>query len=136
MLFAGSGETLDECKNYVNNLGLNNIVHFLGGRSDINELCGISDIYISSSIQEGLAIGDIEAMACGCPLLLSNIRGHIEVCVDGRNGFLFNLSEKDNLSTLIFKLANDENLYKIISKNNLLDVKEVVLKYTYDFFYE
>ncbi|WP_205523837.1 glycosyltransferase, partial [Heminiphilus faecis] len=128
MLFAGSGETLDECKNYVNNLGLNNIVHFLGGRSDINELCGISDIYISSSIQEGLAIGDIEAMACGCPLLLSNIRGHIEVCVDGRNGFLFNLSEKDNLSTLIFKLANDENLYKIISKNNLLDVKKFDVK--------
>ncbi len=128
MLFAGSGETLDECKNYVNNLGLNNIVHFLGGRSDINALCGISDIYISSSIQEGLAIGDIEAMACGCPLLLSNIRGHIEVCVDGRNGFLFNLSEKDNLSTLIFKLANDENLYKIISKNNLLDVKKFDVK--------
>lgn len=124
MLFAGSGESFEECISLSEKLGISDAVKFLGPRADIPDLAGISDIHISSSIQEGLAIGNIEAMASGCPLVVSDIRGHREVCIDGRNGFLFPLDNIKKLVSSVNTLAKDKTLYNKMSTNNLNDVKK------------
>lgn len=124
MVFAGSGETFEYCKNRAKELGVSDVIKFLGGRSDIPDLCGMADIHISSSFQEGLAIGNIEAMACGCPLVISNIRGHKEVCKNYENGFLFNLKDSSDFVNAIVILQNDKNMYDHISKSNIEKVKQ------------
>lgn len=121
MVFAGDGETIERCRNLAEELGISHITKFLGGRSDIPDLCGMADIHISSSIQEGLAIGNIEAMSCGCPLVLSDIRGHKEVCTEWENGFLFKLDNSDKMIKSIIELAVNPSLYQKISRRNIID---------------
>lgn len=124
LLLAGSGETMDRCKQLAKSIGVEEVISFLGTRSDIPLLCGIADIHISPSLQEGLAIGNIEAMACGCPLVISDIRGHKEVCDDGVNGFIFKLGDKKKLIDSIISIASDKKLYSMLSNNALIKVKE------------
>lgn len=124
LVMAGNGDTLEMCKELAWNLGVEAHTIFLGGRSDIPDLCGMADIHVSSSIQEGLAIGNIEAMSAGCPLVISNIRGHKDVCVNQRNGFLFDLSEPAQFVKAVVFLAKDKSLFEEISQNNLEDIKK------------
>lgn len=128
IVFAGNGETFEYCKNLATELGVSYATRFLGGRSDIPELCGMADIHISSSIQEGQGIGNIEAMACGCPLVISNIRGHKDVCANGVNGFLFDLNNPNQMIEYICILASDKSLFNVISNNNKNDVKKFSVK--------
>lgn len=128
MVFAGSGETFEHCKERAKELGVSDATKFLGGRSDIPDLCGMADIHISSSVQEGLAIGNIEAMACGCPLVVSNIRGHKEVCKNNENGFLFNFKDSSDFIKAIIMLNHDKDMYDRISKSNLEKVDQFSIK--------
>ena len=89
VLFAGNGPILEEMKTLANNLGVSDCISFLGGRGDIDRLCRVADLHVATSKLEGQGINNIEAMACGCPLVVSRVRGHRDVCIDGKNGFLF-----------------------------------------------
>lgn len=122
VVFAGNGETLLQCKTLAEQMGVSKYIMFLGGRSDIPDLCGMADIHVSPSLQEGLAIGNIEAMATGCPLVLSNIRGHREVCRDGINGYLFDLNDPQKMTDSIIVLFQDKERYELIKATNLHDV--------------
>ncbi len=126
LILAGNGPELDNCKSLVLKLNIEKYVKFLGGRSDIPDLCGMADIHVASSYQEGQGINNIEAMAAGCPIVVSNVRGHRDVCLNGRNGFLFNLDNPGQLVESVSRLAKEEVLYNKMSENNLQDV----LKYS------
>jgi glycosyltransferase EpsD len=123
VLFAGSGITMDFCKSLALQELVKDIVNFLGERDDINFLCNISDIHVSPSIQEGLGMNNIEAMACGLPIVCSNIRGHRDAVVHGRNGFLFDLNNSLEMNNAIISIYNDLSLREKISANNLNDVQ-------------
>lgn len=124
LILAGKGVLLEKIKNLTGLLGVAPIVWFTGYRRDVEKLCGISNIYISSSIQEGLPIGVVEAMACGIPIVASNIRGHRDIVQHGRNGFLFELDFPDAMITYILELYHNKVLCKNISKNNVIDAKK------------
>jgi glycosyltransferase EpsD len=128
LLFAGSGDLMDRCKKAAIDLDISNITDFLEYRSDIDKLCGISDIAVSPSRREGLPIGIIEALASGLPIVCSKIRGHVDVVVDGRNGFLFDLNYPNQFNESIIKLYNNIDLRSIISYNNAEDA----MKYSVD----
>lgn len=64
---------------------LENNVYLLGFRNDISTLCQIADIYIFPSIQEGLSVALMEAMASELPILCSDIRGNNDL-VDNKKG--------------------------------------------------
>lgn len=74
VLVAGGG---DELQNLKEKIKSKNII-LLGSRSDpvcfLNEI----DLYISFSRGEGLPLSVLEAMAVGCPILLSDVTGHQE----------------------------------------------------------
>lgn len=65
MLLVGDGELKDTMVKKVHNLGLDDKIHFLGVRSDINELYQAMDAFVFPSIFEGLGIVNIEAQASG-----------------------------------------------------------------------
>ena len=105
-IFVGKGETFNDMNNLTRKLSVDYITIFLGGRTDVDRICNAADVHVSSSLQEGLAIGNIEAMATGCGLVLSDIRGHREVCTPNRNGFLFSLKQPKEMVDAITTLAN------------------------------
>lgn len=125
ILLAGEGETFEFCKDIFSKQSFSDVVKFLGCRSDIDKLCQISDVLISTSLQEGLPINIIEGMATGLPVVCSSIRGHVDIINDGINGFLYN-SESEMIDALK-SLSMNQELFSKIQVNNLRDVKKFSL---------
>jgi glycosyltransferase EpsD len=123
VLFAGKGELLETCKAQAAQLQAGELLHFLGYRHDVELLCQIADVHVSPSKQEGLAVSNIEAMASGLPLVCSKIRGAIDVVIEGRNGFFFELHDPDTMVHRISTLYKRADLREAIARNNVADAE-------------
>jgi len=121
IIFAGTGTLIDKYREKIKNASLSDTVLFMGYRNDIENLCGIADITISPSKQEGLPLSMIECLATGLPIVCSRIRGHIDVISDKRNGLLFNLNNPNQMVSSILKLYDNGNFRNTIIENNLND---------------
>jgi glycosyltransferase involved in cell wall biosynthesis len=76
-----------------------------------------SDIYLTTSISEGLPYSLIEASMCGKPVVASNVRGNNEVIIDEINGLLFELSDLSDAVNKIKRIKSDKSFYQIFSNN-------------------
>ena len=74
-------------------LGISNMVRFLGYRRDIDKLLAACDCVISSSRQEGLPINLIEAAASGKYIIATNVRGNADVVTQCQYGKLVPLND-------------------------------------------
>lgn len=88
LLLAGSGVLLEQCKVLVNTLQMEKRIHFLGYVQQMQELYPLCDAAVSTSKIEGLPFNILEAMACGLPILASNVKGHRDL-VENEAEFLF-----------------------------------------------
>ena len=112
LLLVGDGETKIECENLVQELSLQERVHFLGSRVDIPELLKTADIVIQSSHWEGFGLVAVEAMAAGKPIIASDVVGLRDI-VSGY-GLLFQKGNEDQLAKEIETLE-DKRYYKEIA---------------------
>ena len=85
-IICGCGILEAELKEKAYYLGVIDHVHFLGYRKDISEICNASDLFVFMSLQEGLPVALMEAMACGLPSICSDIRGNTDLIEKGKNG--------------------------------------------------
>lgn len=91
-------------------------VMFLGEVNDVRDYLIAADVYVSSSLSEGLPNGVLEAMAIGKAVVLSDIPQHQEVlCGDNRIGRLFSLDGKEQCIEAILDI--DQNTAKEMGKN-------------------
>ena len=88
LLLAGEGPLMNECKKIANQLGVSSMVHFLGYRDDIASLLQMCDLAVASSYREGLPVNIMEAMACGLPVVATDNRGHRELIINNKNGWI------------------------------------------------
>ncbi|MGG0726049.1 glycosyltransferase family 4 protein [Bacillus mycoides] len=88
LLLAGEGPLMEECKKIATQLGVTNMVHFLGYRNDIASLLQMCDLAVASSYREGLPVNIMEAMACGLPVVATDNRGHRELIINNNNGWI------------------------------------------------
>lgn len=121
VIMPGQGVQLKEMKILAVNLEVDDIIWFPGYRKDINLLCAISDLYVTTSRQEGLPISVIEAMASGLPIVASNIRGQTDAVVPGRNGKLYQLDNNADFVEKIVALYKNPEIRTEIRKNNIED---------------
>jgi glycosyltransferase EpsD len=124
VLLVGKGSLLEKSKKISSRSKLETTVYFMGYRKDINNICNISDLYVTTSLQEGLPISVIEAMATGLPVVASNIRGQSDVIVNQRNGYVYNLNSSKEFIDHVVYLYSSKNLREQIAKNNLEDVQK------------
>ncbi len=75
-VICGQGALENELKEFVLDYGLEKKVQFLGYRSDVVELYKSADLFVFPSLQEGLPVALMEAMASGVPCVASDIRGN------------------------------------------------------------
>ena len=85
-LICGRGVLEAELKEKAVSLGISDHVHFLGYRNDVSEICNAADLFVFMSLQEGLPVALMEAMACGLPVICSDIRGNTDLIESGKNG--------------------------------------------------
>ena len=121
-LICGQGEELDNLKSLAKQLSIESQVHFLGFRSDIKELLSAADIFLFTTLQEGMPRSMMEAMAAGLPCVASKIRGNIDLIEDGKGGFLCDSTDVDQFVSAIKKCNN--NTRRIFGEHNLKTIKQ------------
>lgn len=105
----------------VHKLGIKSQVHLLGYRNDIPQLMQMSDLAVSSSIQEGLPVNIMEAMFAGLPVVATKCRGVGELIEDGKNGFVAAIGDSVSMSEKIEEMLKHPKCASAASKQNITD---------------
>lgn len=103
-------------------------IHFLGFRSDVKELMKISDIFLFTTLQEGMPRSMMEAMASGLPCIASKIRGNVDLLDEGQGGYLRKPSDLEGISECISSLLDNPSLREKMGKYNLEIIKSYDVK--------
>jgi glycosyltransferase involved in cell wall biosynthesis len=103
----GAPQPFDECRNFCDQQGISDRVHFLGKRADIPEVLSSLDLFVLSSRWEGSPIAVMEAMMMGIPTVLSDIGPLKEVSSDGKYAELFQNGDADALATKLIELVHE-----------------------------
>jgi glycosyltransferase involved in cell wall biosynthesis len=91
-------------------LDLEGRVLFVGYRADAIELLRCMDVYVSASLWEGLPIALLEAMACGRPVVATDVAGNRDVVVQGQTGLLVPPRDPQHLAAAILAVMRDPGL--------------------------
>jgi glycosyltransferase involved in cell wall biosynthesis len=83
-------------------------VRFLGHRSDVERVMAALDIFVLSSISEGLSNTILEAMATGVPIVATRVGGADELVVENETGLLVPPRQPEALANAIAALLNEE----------------------------
>lgn len=122
-LICGIGQEKENLERLATEKGISDRVHFLGFRTDVKELMKISDIFLFTTLQEGMPRSMMEAMACGLPCVASKIRGNVDLLDEGKGGYLREVTDVTGFSECLTKLVNDDLLRKQMSAHNLEAIK-------------
>ena len=128
----GEGELRPELEALIEKLGLEGSVFLLGYREDIPQLCACADLFIMPSLQEGLPVALMEALASKTPVICANIRGNTDL-IAGKNA-LFECRDVSGAAAKITEYLTEphddevERNYENIKRFDLESVKESVKK--------
>ena len=117
LYICGRGELEMQLKNMVKKLQLEGHVEFLGYRRDIPELCNAADVFVFTSLQEGLPRALMEAMASGMPVVCTNIRGNVDLIQDGKGGFVVR-NDAESVAAALKKLMDNQKLMEKMGAYN------------------
>src|SRR5882757_7804852 len=84
-----------------------------------------SHLLVLPSVEEGLALVQGQAMACGCPVLATAATGAEDLFTDGREGFIVTDRDVDALTDRMQQIADDPALQRRLSEAALLRVKSL-----------
>jgi glycosyltransferase involved in cell wall biosynthesis len=109
LLIVGSGYLEGELRQRIAQLGMEEHVALLGRRQDVPALLGMSDVFVFSSLSEGLPLAVLEAMAAGLPIVSSRLAGLATILEEGVHGFQVESGDVETLANRVLEvLANPE----------------------------
>ncbi len=100
----------NELLKLVENLNLEDKIHFLGQREDLKEVMNSIDILVHPAIDEPFGRVLIEAMALEKPIVAYNCGGPAEIIIDGETGFLVEPYNFQKMAEKTIKLIEDEKI--------------------------
>jgi glycosyltransferase involved in cell wall biosynthesis len=123
-MICGTGSLEDELKKLVVELGLVGRVVFAGYRTDIHEILNVSDCFVFPSVQEGLPVALMEAMAVGLPVICSKIRGNTDLVVENKGGYLVKYDDINAYVKAIEDICLNDNIRVNFGEFNKDVIKE------------
>ena len=131
MLLLGSGVLLNEIQEFVSSHKLENSVHILGyiQHDDLPKYCAISDIFVLPSLYDAFPVAVHEAMACGLPVITTNMVGATPDLVrDGVNGLVVPPADSGALSWALDEILRDESTCQQMAEAS----REIIAEWTID----
>ncbi|HVN77542.1 MAG TPA: glycosyltransferase family 4 protein [Terriglobia bacterium] len=109
-LVVGDGELRPELEALIRELHLESVVTLMGWRKDIPELLRTFEVFILTSLWEGLPRVLVEARLAGLPVVAYDIDGVAEVIQNGESGFLVGPGDLAAMAARIVELLSNESL--------------------------
>ena len=106
-ILVGQGRFEPEMRRLSSSLGLDDAVIFTGYRPDAPRIASAFDVFVLPSVNEGLSIALIEAMAQGKPSVVTNAGGLPEVVRDGVEGLVVPAQDPQALAAGVLRLLAD-----------------------------
>lgn len=103
--------------------GLDGRVIFAGYRTDVKEFYGMADLFVFPSLQEGLPVALMEAMAMGLPCLASDIRGNRDLLEHEKDTCLFSLDHPEMFRKKLEALMGNPLLRERVSRQNREEIR-------------
>jgi len=110
LVLVGDGSLRASLEELARGLGVDAAVSFLGARSDVADLLPELDVFVLSSIREGLPLALLEAMACGVPVVGAAVGGLLDSVVDGVTGLLVPPRDPVATAAALNRVLGDEDL--------------------------
>jgi glycosyltransferase involved in cell wall biosynthesis len=110
LLLAGDGPTRANAEALAAQLGVADQVRFLGVRTDVPSLTAAADLFVLSSLCEGISVTLLEAMAAGLPIVATDAGGNGELVEHGHNGWLARTGSAASLADHLLSLLRDPDL--------------------------
>jgi len=110
LLIVGHGELKPQLRETVLELGLDPVVRFVGRTKSPQNYYGLADLFVLSSIIEGMPNVLLEAQAFGVPVVTTAAGGSREVIEDGATGFVVDVGDENGFTDRIALLLEDPEL--------------------------
>jgi len=107
LLLVGEGPSRADFLQITETLNISDKVIFTGFRKDIPDIMNALDIYVCSSILEGLGLSILEAMSFKKPVIATRVGGTPELVIHGQTGFLVPSKDANSLAQATIKLLAD-----------------------------
>lgn len=127
----GSGPDENKLKKLTKDLGVDNVVEFVGevNPDNIPKYLASADIFVRPSRSEGLGNSFLEAMAAGLPIIGTPVGGIVDFLKDGETGLFSKVDDPKSLAEKIQLLLTDREFRNRIATNGQ---KLVIDKYSWD----
>jgi glycosyltransferase involved in cell wall biosynthesis len=106
----GKGNELEKIKECAKESGLSQDICFTGHRNDLLNVYSSLDLFLMTSIKEGLPNSILEAMAMGVPVVSTAVDGVPELIVENKTGYLCPTGDVETLSNRVISLLKDKGL--------------------------
>jgi sugar transferase (PEP-CTERM/EpsH1 system associated) len=108
------GGSQPELEALADSLGVRSAVIFPGVRQDIARLLALADVYVNSSVFEGMSNTILEAMAASRPVVATEVGGNPELVRDGVTGYLVPPADAGSLAARLVEVLSDPGLAKAL----------------------
>ncbi|MGH7559291.1 MAG: glycosyltransferase [Gemmatimonadota bacterium] len=123
-LLVGDGPLRDEIVAQARGLDLEDVVHFPGLQEDVRPYLAAMDLFMVSSVFEGLPVALLEAMAMRCRVVATAVGGVPEVIRDGENGFLVAPRQPGALARCASQLLTDSETVRAFGEQGRRTVED------------
>lgn len=123
-VMVGDGPLLEKVQQQVEREGLREHLFVLDWRSDIKEILASCDVYVLSSLWEGLPYTVLEAMAFRKPVVATAARGTRDLVQEGVTGYLVGLQDDEKMAERILTLLSDKTLARQMGEKGRLRIEK------------
>ncbi len=120
----GKNHELSELKKEITELKIGKIIFLTGHRTDIHNIYASFDIFLMTSIMEGLPNTVLETMAMQTPVVSTAVAGVPEVVLDMHTGYLCNIGDDKALADGIIRILSDPELHSRFGRKSRLHIEE------------
>ena len=128
LVIIGDGAQRQALENHIRKYEMADECMFLGSVEQAARFLYAFDMYISSSVKEGLPYAILEAQAAGLPVIATATAGAREIIIDGETGLISPIGKPTDLAKNIVKLAKNTDLRATIGTHGIARVKEIFSK--------
>ena len=117
LLMIGEGPEKIKAEKMCNDLGISNLVEFLGNTNQVEKNLCHSDIFLLPSSTESFGLAALEAMASKVAVISSNAGGLPEINIDGKTGYVCNFNDIDSMTNKAISILNDKKNLELFKEN-------------------